>query len=82
MMLIHMISIHEMLKFTQDQGHKIKGQGQICRFVKQICFDYTIWIDDWILILFIHLKSIDGMLKLTQGQGHKVKGLGQNSCFD
>ena len=30
MMLIHMISNDKMLMLTQGQGHKVKGQGQIC----------------------------------------------------
>ena len=34
MMHIHMISIVEMLKLTKGQGHKVKGQGHICDFVK------------------------------------------------
>ena len=29
---IHMHSINGMLKLTQGQGHKVKGQGQICMF--------------------------------------------------
>ena len=29
-----MISINEMLKLTKGQGHKVKGQGQTCKFVK------------------------------------------------
>ena len=34
MMSIHMISNDEMLKLTKGQGHKVKGQGQICKWVK------------------------------------------------
>ena len=30
-----MISIDKMLMLTQGQGHKVKGQGQICNFVKK-----------------------------------------------
>ena len=33
--LIYMISSDKMLMFTQGQGHKVKGQGQICNFVKK-----------------------------------------------
>ena len=29
------VDINEMLKLTQGQGHKVKGQGQICNFVKK-----------------------------------------------
>ena len=35
MMLKHMISIDKMLMLTQGQGHKVKGQGRICNFVKK-----------------------------------------------
>ena len=35
-----MIDINDMLKFTLGQGHKVKGQGQICSFVKKTSFDY------------------------------------------
>ena len=30
-----MISIDKMLKLYQGQGHKVKGQGQICSFLKK-----------------------------------------------
>ena len=33
MILTHMIDIDKMLKLTQAQGRKVKGQGQICNFV-------------------------------------------------
>ena len=33
-----MISIDKMLMMTQGQGHKVKGQGQICNFVKKNVF--------------------------------------------
>ena len=75
-----MIDIDTISKLTQSQGHKIKGEGQICKFIKK-CFDYLSWTNDWILTLRIHLISIDGMLKLTQGQGHMVKGQGQIHKF-
>ena len=35
MMLIHMVSTDKMLMLTQGQGHKAKGQGQICNFVNE-----------------------------------------------
>ena len=31
-----MISIDGLLKLTQGEGHKVKGQGQICTFVKKL----------------------------------------------
>ena len=64
-----------MLKLTQGQGHKVKGQGQICDFVKT-CFDYISRTNEWILIKITHRVDINEMLKLTQGQGNKVKGIG------
>ena len=36
MILTHMIGINEMLKLTLGQGHKVKGQGQIHNFVKNL----------------------------------------------
>ena len=36
MILTHMIDIDETLKWTQGQGHKVKGQGQICNNVKKL----------------------------------------------
>ena len=35
MILTHMITIDEMLKFNQGQGHKIKSQGEICNYCKE-----------------------------------------------
>ena len=31
-----MISNDKMLKLAQGQGHKVKGQGQLCNFVKKL----------------------------------------------
>ena len=31
-----LVSIDRMLKLYQGQGHKVKGQGQICSFLKNI----------------------------------------------
>ena len=75
-----MISIDKMLMLTQGQGHKVKGQGQICNFVK-MCLGYISWTNDCTLMMHIHMISIDKMLKLYQGQGHKVKGQGQICSF-
>ena len=36
MILTYIIDIDETLKFTQSQGHKVKGQSQICNYVKNI----------------------------------------------
>ena len=34
MILTHINDIDETLKLTQGQGHKVKGQGHICIYVK------------------------------------------------
>ena len=34
-MRVHMISINKMLMFNKYQGHKVKGQGQICNYGKK-----------------------------------------------
>ena len=36
-----------MLKLTKGQGHKVKGQGQIFKFVKKGIWQYTMnqWLD-------------------------------------
>ena len=47
MILTHMIDINETLKLTQGQGHKVKGQGHICNFVKNLFWLYIMnqWLD-------------------------------------
>ena len=40
MILAHMIDINKILKLTLGQGHKVKGQGQICSFVKTLFWLY------------------------------------------
>ena len=47
MILAHMIDINVMLKLTLGQGHKVKGQGQICSFVKTLFQLYIMnqWLD-------------------------------------
>ena len=34
MILTHIVNIGEIFKLTLGQGHKAKGQGQICAYVK------------------------------------------------
>ena len=36
MILTHNIDIFEPLKLKQGQGYKVKGQSQICNYVKNI----------------------------------------------
>ena len=69
-----------MLKLTQGQGFKVKGQGQICNFIKKNCRLY-IMKNDWILMTLIHMVSYNVLLKSTQGQVHKVQGQGQLRFF-
>ena len=42
-----MTSSDKMLMLTQGQGHKVKGQGQICDFVKKLFWLYIMyqWLD-------------------------------------
>ena len=68
-----MISITRMLKLTKGQGHKVKGQSQICRFKKK-CLGYKSGTDDCVFIKLILRIYIHATLKVTKGQGHKVKG--------
>jgi len=44
MRLSDMIDFNEMLKLTEDQGHKIKGQGQVCKY------DYYYIMYQWLNI--------------------------------
>ena len=36
MIIAHIIDVNEMLKLTKSQGHKVKDQGQIRKFVKKL----------------------------------------------
>lgn len=38
MILTHIVDNNTMLKLTQDQGHKVKGQGKKSNFVEKECF--------------------------------------------
>ena len=60
-----MIYINKMLKLTQGQGHKIKGQGQICKFVENLFQLYIMNHDDWILMILTYVIDINKLLKLT-----------------
>ena len=57
MTLIHMVIINEMFMMTQDQGHKIKGQCQICKFVKKLFQLYV--INNWLNIDVIYTPDIN-----------------------
>ena len=67
-----MISIVEMLKLTKGQGHKVKGQGQTCKFVKNV-FGNISRTNDWIWMILANMIDMNEMLKLTLSQGHNVK---------
>ena len=66
MILTHMIGINEMLKLTQGQGHKVKGQGrQRSRSNMQLC-EKIVWAINqermivssstlYIVFIFMHL---------------------------
>ena len=75
-----MIDIIELLKLTQGQGHKVKGQGHICNYVK-LLLSYKLWTGDCILMILTYLIDIDETLKLTQSQGHKIKGQGHMRIY-
>ena len=74
--LIHRTHIYATLKVTWDQGHKVKGQGQMCCYVKDNGLGYKSWTIDWIVIKLMHRVNMDATLELTKGQGHQVKGQG------
>ena len=65
MTLIHIISIDKMFMLTQGQGHKVKGQGHICRYVKINNLGYKSRANDWIVIKLMHRVDIDATLKVT-----------------
>ena len=80
MILTYMIDIDKILKLTLGQGHKVKGQGNICSYVK-LLFSYKSWTDDSILMILTYLIDIDETLNLTQSQGHKIKGQGHMRIY-
>ena len=46
--VVHAISTNEMLDLTLGQSHKVKGQGQVCKFGKKHLFRLYImnqWLD-------------------------------------
>ena len=73
---MHRVDIDATMKMTQGQGHKVKGQGQIYRYVKKNDIGYKSRTNDWFVVKLMHRVDIDATLKMTQGQGHKVKGQG------
>ena len=74
---MHRFNIDAALKSTKDQGYKVKGQGQICNYLKKNCLGFKSGTDDCIFIKLMLMIHINATLKVTKGQGHKVKGQGQ-----
>ena len=62
---------------TKGQGHKVKGQCQICRYVKNNGLGYKSRTYDWIVVKLMYRVDIDATSEVTKGQGHKVNGQGQ-----
>ena len=79
--LMHRVDFDATLKVTKGQGHKVKGQGQICRYVKNNDLGYKSQTNDWIMVQLMHRVNNDATLKVTQDQGHKVKGQGQTCNY-
>ena len=50
MILTYIIDIDETVKLTQGQGHKVKGQGHICIYVK-FFFQLLIITDESIMMI-------------------------------
>jgi len=48
-----------MFKGTKVQGHKVKGQGQICRFAKYNDLGYKSSTNNWIVVKLMHKADID-----------------------
>ena len=75
--LRQMVDTNELLKFILGQGHKVKGQCQICSYVKNNGLGYKSRTYDWIVVKLMYRVDIDATLEVTKGQGHKVNGQGQ-----
>ena len=57
MMFKYKIDNHEIKKLTKGEGHKVKGQGQLCNFEKS-CFNYISWSNDSIWTTLTHKIDI------------------------
>ena len=66
-----------MLKVTQGQGHKVKGQGHICHYVKNNDLGYKSRTNDWIVVKLMHRVDIDATLKVAQDQGQRSRSNSQ-----
>ena len=58
MILTYKIDNNETKKLTQGQGHKVKGQGQICNYTKN-WFGYKSFMADCILLIIEHMIDIN-----------------------
>ena len=68
--LMHRVDIDAILMVIKSQGHKVKGQGQKCSYMKKFG-KYLIFIQ------LIHMMDLNATFKVTLGKVHKVKGQGQ-----
>ena len=79
MILIHNISIINMLRLTLGQGHKVKGQGQLCKFVKTLFLTvyhaplvvYWCYYQTWLII--IRCWSWPKVRVTDHRQGHRSR---------
>ena len=66
--LILRIHIHATLKVTKGQGHKVKGQGQICRHVK-----ITVWAINHERLIGSWSNLYTGLTLMQHWRWHKFK---------
>ena len=64
--LILRIHIHATLKVTKGQGHKVKGQCQICSYVKNNGLGYKSRTYDWIVVKLMYRVDIDATLEVKK----------------
>ena len=63
MIFINLISIDGMMfKLIEGQSHKVKGQGNICKFVKKTFFGYKSWTNELMLMVLTHMIDINKIL--------------------
>ena len=76
MILTYTTDIGKMSELTLGQGHKFKGEGQICAYLKN--GKKYLKSTDWhMLMILTYTTNIGKMSELTLGQGYKVKDQGQ-----
>ena len=65
MLLTHITNIAKLFELTQGQGHKVKGEGQICTDIKKREKLIKKLTDKQILMILTHIAYIGQMFKLT-----------------